>query len=159
MNTHLNPDCAKETPHPRIVLFYNQPYDGMLDGIAETNDDYVFTTDARHLSRAAAVVFHLPTLDDYSFPPKAAGQRWVAWSMESQVNYPILTDASFMRRFDITMTYDRSATVWCPYFGPNLADALRQPAKPKTEQAPVAYFRSSPIDRSGRGRYAFELMQ
>ena len=79
--------------------------------------------------------------------------------MESLVNYPILADSEFMRRFDITMTYERSATVWCPYFGLSIADALRQLPKPKTEQAPIAYFRSSPIDRSGRGHYAFELMR
>ena len=57
-----------------------------------------------------------------------------------------------MRRFDITMTYERAATVWCPYFSPDIADKLLQLPRPKTEPSPAVYFRSDPIDRSGRGR-------
>jgi hypothetical protein len=143
----------------RVVLFYNRPYLGMLDGIGECNDACAFTTDHGLLSEAAAVVFHLPTLGDLAFPPKRIGQKWAAWSMESQVNYPVLSDPEFMRRFDITMTYERTATVWCPYFGPDIADKLLQLPRPKTEPSPAVYFRSSPVDRSGRGRYAFELMK
>lgn len=144
---------------PRIALFYNLPYPGMLEGIVGCNGACTFTTDHSLLSQAAAVVFHLPTLGDLSFPPKLRGQQWVAWSMESEVNYPALADMAFMRRFDITMTYRRTATVWCPYFGPDIADKLLQSPRPKTESSPAVYFRSSPIDRSGRGRYAFELMK
>ena len=40
----------------RIVLFYNGPYPGMLDGIGECNDTCMFTTDRRLLSQATAVV-------------------------------------------------------------------------------------------------------
>jgi hypothetical protein len=94
----------------------------MLDGILECNDACTFTTDHSLLSQAAAVVFHLPTLGDLSFPQNLSGQQWVAWSMESRINYPILTEPEFMRRFDITMTYEQTATVWCPYFGPDIAD-------------------------------------
>jgi hypothetical protein len=113
---------AKEGRIRRVVLFYNRPYPGMLDGILECNDACTFTTDHSLLSQAAAVVFHLPTLGDLSFPLKLSGQQWVAWSMESRINYPILTEPEFMRRFDITMTYEQTATVWCPYFGPDIAD-------------------------------------
>ena len=57
------------------------------------------------------------------------------------------------------MTYERGATVWCPYFGPDIADRLLKAPSAKTAKSPAVYFRSSPIDRSGRGRYAFELMK
>jgi hypothetical protein len=143
----------------RIVLFYNDPYPGMIDGIHECNDRCTFTTDRTLLSQAKAVVFHVPTLGNLALPRKHNGQQWVAWSMESKVNYPALAEEKFLRRFDITMTYERAATVWCPYFGPDTADQLLRFPQPKTEQAPVVYFRSSPLDRSGRGRYAFELMK
>jgi Glycosyltransferase family 10 (fucosyltransferase) C-term/Fucosyltransferase, N-terminal len=131
----------------------------MLDGTKEYIDGWSFTTDLGFLPRAAAVVFHLPTLNHLSFPPRLEGQKWVAWSMESRANYPLLGDGDFMGQFDITMTYEREATVWCPYFSPAVADKLLQAEQAKTELAPAVYFRSSQIDRSGRGRYAFELMK
>jgi alpha-1,3-fucosyltransferase 10 len=117
------------------------------------------TTDRARLAEADALVFHVPTLARVALPVRRPGQRWVAWSMESVVNYPVLGDRRFMRQFDLTMTYERAATVWCPYLEPGMADPLLQPPRPKTEPSPVAYFRSSPIDRSGRGRYAFDLMR
>ena len=80
----------------RIVLFYNAPYPGMLDGHRDCDDACTFTTDLSLLSQATAVVFHLPTLRQLTFPPKISGQRWVAWSMESRVNYPVLADREFM---------------------------------------------------------------
>jgi Glycosyltransferase family 10 (fucosyltransferase) C-term/Fucosyltransferase, N-terminal len=150
---------ATEVQIHRIVLFYNAPYPGMLDGMKECIDGHILTTDLSLLSKAAAVVFHVPTLGAISFPPKLEGQKWVAWSMESRANYPILGDRDFMGRFELTMTYERDATVWCPYFSPDLTEKMLQATEPKTERSPVVYFRSSPFDLSGRGRYAFELMK
>jgi alpha-1,3-fucosyltransferase 10 len=118
------------------------------------------TTDRGRLAEADAVVFHVPTLDRRGgLPARRPGQRWVAWSMESAVNYPALADPRFLRQFDLTMTYEQTATVWCPYLEPGMAEPLLRAPGPKTEPSPVTYFRSSPVDRSGRGRYAFELMR
>jgi hypothetical protein len=79
--------------------------------------------------------------------------------MESAVNYPELSDPAFMRQFEITMTYRRDATIWCPYFGPEIATALLAPPRPKTESSPVVYFRSRTIDRCGRTAYTAALMR
>ncbi len=58
----------------------------------------------------AAVVFHIPSLRE---PPhsEAAGQLWVAWSLECDANYPQLRDPAYMRQFDLTMTYRLDADV------------------------------------------------
>jgi len=107
---------------------------------------------------ADAIVFHVPTLDPASLPVgRRPGQRWVAWSAESEVNYPVLADPAFMSQFDLTMTYRRDADVWVPYLpdpGPLLA-----PASPKTESAPAVYMASNANDRSGRHAYVAELMR
>jgi len=146
------------TLRPPTVLFYNRPFPGMTDSAkVECKGACEFTFDRELLARASAVVFHIPTLTGIKLPKKYPGQKWVAWSMESDVNYPELADPAFMRRFEITMTYRRDATVWCPYIA--AAGALMTPARPKTESSPVVYFRSSPIDRCGRTAYAATLMR
>lgn len=145
-----------------LVLFYNRLFPRMEDPVrADCGGACAFTTDRASLPRATAVVFHIPTLGGVTLPPKRAGQRWVAWSMESETHYLDLGDPAFMRRFEITMTYRRGATVWAPYFGgPTFDEAgLLRPPRPKTEPAPVVYFRSSPVDRCGRGAYAADLMR
>jgi len=111
------------------------------------------------LFEADAVVFHVPTLADPPSLPKRPGQRWVAWSMESEVNYPQLRDPAFMRRFDLTMTYRRDADVWAPYLGPDLLRDLAAPPQPKTEAAPAVFIASNPRDHSGRSAYVRELMR
>ncbi len=117
-----------------------------------------FTRDPRLLFEANAVVFHVPTLCR-PLPPKRPGQIWVAFSMESDVNYPLLRDPAFLGAFDLTMTYRRDSDVWSPYFGPNLVpDLLRAPV-PKTETVPAVYFCRNGSDRSGRAAYVAELMR
>jgi alpha-1,3-fucosyltransferase 10 len=108
---------------------------------------------------ADAVVFHVPTLAAAPALPKRPGQRWVAWSMESDVNYPQLADPAFRARFDLTMTYRRDADVWTPYLGPDLLPDLVTAPAPKTEAAPAVYIASNPRDRSGRDAYVRELMR
>jgi hypothetical protein len=79
--------------------------------------------------------------------------------MESDAVYPALADPAFMRHFEITMTYRRDASVWCPYFdGVTAADLLRPP-QPKTAAAPAVLLQSSPYNLSGRVQYAAELMK
>jgi len=108
---------------------------------------------------ADVVVFHIPTLWHEPDPRKRRAQKWVAWSMESDVNYPRLADPAFMRRFDLTMTYRRDSDVWTPYLGVGMLDALRTPPQPKTPEAPAVYFASNDRDRSGRRAYVAALME
>jgi hypothetical protein len=149
-------------PVPPLILLYNRAFPRMDDPArTDCQGACAFTSDRARLPEATAVVFHIPTLRGAPLPPKPAGQRWVAWSMESEAHYPELADPAFMGQFDATMTYRRSATVWCPYFGgPGFDEAafLHSP-RPKTESVPVAYFQSSPIDRWGRTAYAAALMR
>jgi alpha-1,3-fucosyltransferase 10 len=108
---------------------------------------------------ADAVVFHVPTLAGAPALPKRPGQRWVAWSMESEANYPQLADPAFRARFDLTMTYRRDADVWTPYLGPDLLPDLAAPPPAPVEAAPAVYIASNPRDRSGRDAYVRELMR
>jgi hypothetical protein len=114
--------------------------------------------DRRAAVEADAIVFHLPTLDLASLPHgRRPGQRWVAWSHESEVNYPIMVDAAFMANFDLTMTHWRASDVWVPYLPK--AQHLFVPPAPKTEAAPAVYISSNARDRSGRDDYVRELMR
>jgi len=112
----------------------------------------------RHLE-ADAVIFHIPTTPALPFQ-KPAGQKWVAWSAESEVHYPLLADADFMRQFDLTASYRRDADVvlqhfaheeWLPFEPP--------PLQSVREDAPAVYITSSSVDRSGRTEYVRELMR
>ncbi len=143
-----------------LVLLYNAVFPRMVSPMdADGAGACAFTDDRRRLGEADAVIVHIPTLGAVDLPPKQQGQRWVAWSMESDVNYPALADPVFMRRFDVTMTYRRDSTVWCPYFGPGTDTALLTAPRRKTERSPAVYFQSSRFDRCGRIAYAAALMR
>ena len=80
---------------------------------------------------------------------KYPGQLWVAWSMESRVNYPLLADHSFMDKFDIRMTYEQSADIWCSYL-PRKRDfeqALATPIADKTASACAVMLQSVCVRR------------
>lgn len=65
-----------------------------------------FTEDKSKLSQADAVWFHAPSTSAGNLPPqKLPGQKWVAMSMESAANYPILENKDWMGKMDIHMTY------------------------------------------------------
>jgi hypothetical protein len=121
------------------------------------------TTDRRELETASAVVFHVPSLR--ALPArKPAGQLWVAWSLESAVNYPQLRDPTYLSHFDLTMTYRRDADLlagYTPYYsdGANLARALRATPGPKTPQQVAVLLISARLNRSRRVEYATELMR
>lgn len=110
---------------------------------------------------ADAVVLHVPELLSNGLPPlKEPGQLWVAWSMESRVHYHLVEPAHDVDGvFDLWMTYQRSADVWCPYLDPASVPRMLVPPVPKPEAAPVAAFMSSGVDRSGRTDYLSELMR
>jgi hypothetical protein len=116
------------------------------------------TLDRRRLGEADAVVFHIPTTGRLP-RRKRRGQLWVAWSAESDVNYPRLADRGFMRRFDLTATYRTTSDVVLAYATSEHLTSLRTPPRPKTAPAPAVCMASSGVDRSGRTAYVRELMR
>jgi hypothetical protein len=117
------------------------------------------TLDRALIKEADAVVFHIPTSPDLRDVPKYPGQIWVAWSMESDINYPQLANIDFMKRFDLTMTYRFDSDIPVVYFGPSTLVAMVRPPMPKTESVPAVYVASNSWDRSGRLKYIRELMR
>src|SRR6185437_7655958 len=147
---------------PLVILYYNPdwlspPQAGPLcsDGAGGCE----LTFDRSRFDEADAVIFHIPTLSLEQPLHKRPGQRWVATSMESEVNYPQLRDPEFMRWFDYTMTYRLDSDFPMLYFNDALARELLTPAQPKTEAALAVYMASNPADRSGRTEYVRELMR
>lgn len=123
-----------------------------------------FSDDLSRLKDADAVVFHIPDFTHRRFGdmPKYRGQIWVAWSMESNVNYPLQSDPAFLRHFDLRITYERSADIWASYMPPLAEWHFVQrlaPAACQTAAATAAMFQSSLIDRSGRLEFASALMK
>jgi len=142
-----------------LILLWNPPPWGPPPGPVEDGSPALLTHDRAALATAHAVVFHVPTLPARLRLPRPARQRWVAWSMESEVMYPQLADPAFMAAFDLTMTYRMDSDVPVPYAGPRLAKALLDPPQEKTEAAPAVFFASSAVERSGRTEYVRQLMQ
>ncbi|TGP24021.1 MULTISPECIES: glycosyltransferase family 10 [unclassified Mesorhizobium] len=144
-----------------LILFYTRVFDKPAD-IAAAPACAVpaeWTNDRRRLSEADAVVFHLPNSREIGDARKYPGQLWVAWSIESVVNYPCMADAAFMRNFDITMTYESGSDVWTPYL-PDAGwweAASNAPILPKTGTTAAVHFQSSDINRSGRAALIEEL--
>jgi hypothetical protein len=145
-----------------LILLYDRMWDRWPDFTdLPAEDAALYTTDRARFAGADMVVFHVPTIRRVK--PwrlrKRRGQLWVAWSMESVENYPLLEDARSAAAFDLTMTYERGADVWTPYIPPTFEERCRHPAPPKTEAAPLVMFQSSAHDRSGRIPYAAALMR
>jgi hypothetical protein len=141
----------------QIILFFNDFFGTPIDTARLGNaGPCSFTTDRRLIGKAAAVVFHIPTLRRLGWIRKRRGQLWVAWSMESEVNYP--SHPAVMRRFDLVMSYRRSADIWCPYIPKRweFEAALARPVPRK--DGLIAMFQSASLDRSGRNDFARELM-
>lgn len=143
-----------------VIAFANAMFGGPigLDRI-EGPSGVRFTSDPRALADADAVVFHVPTMRRLP-RRKPAGQLWVAWSLESKVNYPELAEPAVRERFDVTMTYERTSDVplsYAIYYVGELVDLLRRPLEPVAPRELVASFISSRIDRSGRLRWQREL--
>jgi hypothetical protein len=147
-----------------LIVFYNRMWNEPIPRDLELPEGCELTTDRRRIAEATAVVFHIPTLRWLRPPAKRPGQIWVAWSIESEVNYPRLRDPSFMRMFDLTMTHRQESDIRAGYVGfyssaVNLAQTLRQPPKPKDQEHMVAAFISSRFNQSGRLEYTRELMR
>ena len=122
-----------------------------------------FSDDRSRLREADAVVFHIPdfTYRRFGDTPKYPGQLWVAWSMESDANYPLQVDPRFRRPFDLTIGYKRSADIWTAYL-PALEDWLNAQQfvqAPRQSAVPAVMFQSAPHNRSHRIEFATELMR
>jgi len=146
--------------HRKLILFFNSFFGRwpQTDGLA-CCEDCEFATDRSRLPEADAVVFHLPGIRQGDRVAKYPGQQWVVWCMESAVTCPGLADPALMRLFEISMTYQQHADVWVPYFRAGDDVPLLKPPPAKSESSPVVHFQSHRYDRSGRTRYAAELMK
>jgi hypothetical protein len=143
-----------------VILLYNPLWDAWPDiRVLPCAAECLFTIDRRQLPRADAVVFHVPSLRGVPDVPKRPGQQWVAWSLESESNYPVLADPGFLERFDVTMTYRRESSIWAPCVGPDIARELCRAPRPKIRSAPAVYLQSSRWNASGRIQYAAALMR
>lgn len=142
-----------------LILFFNPGWVALPEAGAICGGACELSFDPQRLPEADAVVFHIPSLPLPIRLPKRAGQRWVAMSMESEVNYPQLADPAFMRWFDDTMTYRLDSDFPIPYADEQLLTSLRTPPVAKTEPAPAVYIASNWSDRSGRTDYVRALME
>lgn len=144
---------------PLTVLIFNQSWARPADWPLPQCPGCQFTADPARIAESDAVVFHVPSIRDWTKIRKYPGQKWVATSMESDVVYPQLRDPAFMARFDLTQTYRLDSEVPVFYFGPAEVQALAAPARPKTAEALAALFVSNVWDAAGRYRYLAELMR
>ncbi len=146
---------------PRTLLFYNRyweidPAAGFAPGSVE---GWTVSSDPGRIAEADAVVFHIPTMPDWSGLAKRPGQKWVAWSAESDISYPHLRHAPFLARFDVMMTYRLDSDVPVLYVDPWIHGQLRRPPVAKTEEATAVIFASNTRERSGRSEYILALMR
>lgn len=139
------------------ILFWG-PLDWTLEAdVARWAPSWRPESDRRQFPSADVVIFHIPSIT--RLPAKLDGQIWVAVSMESDVNYPMLGDREFMSQFDYTMTYRRDSDFPLLYLWDGIGEALRRPAEPKDGDATAVYFASSAYNASRRTEYAAEIMR
>ena len=143
---------------PLRILVYQDMW-GDFPKTAPGNHELFF--DRSRWEEADAIVFHMPQLGESGFPPeKLKGQSWVAWSMESEANYPILNRRCEVgSMFDIWMTYQQSSDVWYPYISTNMIDTLKVTPVEKTASSPAVALISSRFDQSRRLAFLEALMQ
>lgn len=121
--------------------------------------DIHITYDRDKMSVADVVVFNLPFLyreleDDLEKPEH---QIWVAWSYESEVNYPWMFSDEMKDIFDLWMTYHLDSDIVLPYYDYTFKEKLLTPPCGKTKD--VCMFISSPVNNSHRLEYLSELME
>lgn len=121
--------------------------------------DIEITYDRDKMSVADVVVFNLPFLyreleDDLEKPDH---QIWVAWSYESEVNYPWMFSDELKDIFDLWMTYHLDSDIILPYYDYTFKEKLFTPPCEKTKD--VCMFISSPVNKSCRLEYISELME
>jgi len=141
------------------VLFYNEIWTPSISVPEGCASSCTVTLDPSRLDEADVVVFHIPSLQSLPLRPRHRRQHWVAFSLESDANYRLLAEPTFMSRFDLTMTYRQDSDVWTPYFGPDDLRTLLTSPVLKTETSPAVFFASGDVDRSGRIDYVRALME
>lgn len=139
------------------ILFHNQPWSNVAD--VATCECCELSFDTSQSDWADVIVFHLPQLR--GFPRrKSEGQLWAALCAESAVHYPALAQREHLSGlFDLWITYQQNADVWCSYIHESFVPAFHQPASTKSESSLAVAFMSSRFDRSGRTDYLRELMR
>jgi hypothetical protein len=169
-----------------LVLLYNDLFGLPVKTDSDpTPAGCEFTTDRRRYNEASIVVFHLPSLLDFplsyvptvsrrllKIPPaallkaffglhKPLRQVWVGFWQEcprSLYYRALLNDATFLREFDIHMSYRQDADVLRGYLpAPEALAAFGSPMSPKVGL--INAFISSPLNQSGRLGYLKELMK
>lgn len=140
----------------RTILFYNTMYGAPLDVPKTISKHYRITTDKSVDGSADIIVFHLPDLYQIPYAYKPNDQIWVAWCIESDVNYPFLKDDEIMQYFDLKMTYRLDSDVPYTYLYQRYQRSFRNPPAAKTKM--INAFISSYFNQSKRLEYLKELM-
>ena len=141
------------------ILVYDFKWGVSLAPTSACAPGYEIISDPKQMKDADVVVFHIPTVPDLRGLWKRPGQKWVAWSFESDRYYSRLRDPKYMRQFDLTMTYRWDSDVPVAYFGPDTRDDLLRAPALKSASVPLVAFVSNRFDLSGRFKYLKELMQ
>src|SRR5215471_2994489 len=137
-----------------IILLYDASWGLHIMQRAAVHDSvYAATSDYSLLPHADVVVFHVPTAPDPSCVRKYPGQKWVAYSLESDVYNPQQRDPGYIAHFDFTMTYHWDSDVPLMYWWPASTAQLLRPPVEKTEQADAVSFCSNATEKSGRTVY------
>ena len=149
-------------PGTKLILVYNTMWNRPLDiPVQKIPDDCIITTDRRFLPTADLVVFRLPDLSNEMEEDldKPEGQKWVAWSLECEENYPFLKDPEFMEVFDYKMSYHQDADIIYPYYRYEYRKELIQMSRFSFhEKKDICMMISSPFNQSKRQEYLQELM-
>ena len=157
-----------EKPNDMLILFWTKIrrtkfsiYDQLrMDELSQILPRGIeITYDRDKMSVADVVVFNLPFLyreleDDLEKPDH---QIWVAWSYESEVNYPWMLSDELKDIFDLWMTYHLDSDIILPYYDYTFKEKLFTPPCEKTKD--VCMFISSFVNKSHRLEYLSELME
>lgn len=121
--------------------------------------DIHITYDRDKMPVADVVVFNLPFLyrELEGDLEKPEHQIWVAWSYESEVNYPWMFSDELKDIFDLWMTYHLDSDIVLPYYDYTFKEKLFTPSCEKTKD--VCMFISSPVNKSHRLECLSELME
>lgn len=146
-----------------LILFYNTLWGVPWKSLCcEPPEGFAFTRDRRRMAEADAVVFHLPDLRQQMEGDleKREGQIWVAWSLESEENYPgLMKDEDIRSYFDLWMGYHQGDDVLHTYYTFLDRKALTTPPSRRPALNKACMFISSPFNRSHRLEYIRELMR
>ena len=141
-----------------LIVFFNRMFNQPLELEKYDIPNVELSSDPRQASLADAVVFHGPNTSNRLIRglKKTVNQLWVIWSMESDVNYPIINDPIF----DLRMTYKKDADIWVPYFNIHsleMMHEMRKPVADRRDGCNIASLISSHANKSDRFEYLEEL--